>query len=167
MSEESYVSKQSSDAYRAYRRSSDGQYEQTILLKNIQPFLPADHTKRVLDAGCGDGWLTRYLRATYPHTYGCDISSHLIGSAQTQDPEGQYVVADMTTPLPYQENFFDNVLAVLSLHDVSDLASAYKHLGAVLRTGGTLIVVVANPYYSFPVGRWKRGILGRLLFRKP
>ena len=28
-------------------------------------------------------------------------------------------------------------------------------------------MTIANPYYAYPVGVWKRGLWGRLLFKKP
>jgi SAM-dependent methyltransferase len=55
----------------------------------------------------------------------------------------------------------------MAARDFSDLHKAFNNLHAVLKPGGTFIMTIANPYYSFPVGVWKRGLKGFLLRQKP
>lgn len=167
MKKESYSNEDSARDYRRYRLSPDGKYETDILFEMISPFLPENSNAPILDIGCGDGWLIRKLKLKYSDVSGCDISESLITIARKNDEGGNYVVADSDLALPYSENTFERVFSLMMLHDVSDLSATYKNIFSVLKRGGSLVVLVSNPYYSYPVGRWKRGVIGRLLFCKP
>lgn len=50
---------------------------------------------RILDAGCGEGWLCRALRERGLETLGIDATPALVESARSQDP-GRYDVMDYT-----------------------------------------------------------------------
>src|SRR3546814_15312995 len=59
-------------------------------------------------------------------------------------------VADLTQPLPYGDDAFDDALAVLVLHYLEDWSRPLAVLRRVLKPGGRLIVVV-NPTLIPPV----------------
>lgn len=153
--------------YLSYRLSLDGRLETEILFSSITPVLPLDLSSRILDMGCGDGWLTRKIRETHTHTLGCDISPLLLSEALRRDPLGDYRAVDVEGELPYERESFHMVLSVMMLHDVSNIERVAQNAFDVLQEEGMLVVFVANPYYSYPVGVWKRGLWGRMLFRKP
>ena len=54
-------------------------------------------------------------------------------------------VADLTRPLPYDDEAFDDALAVLVLHYLEDWSGPLTELRRVLKPGGRLIVVVNHP----------------------
>src|SRR6266699_1372752 len=56
----------------------------------------------VLDAGCGEGYLSRILAHRGANVTGIDISTRLVEIGRAKDPEGQitYQVADLSQPLP-------------------------------------------------------------------
>jgi hypothetical protein len=53
------------------------------------------------------------------------------------------------------------------IHDVEDELATLHNVSAILKPGGKLLASIVNPYYGYPVGEWKRGVLGRMLTRKP
>ena len=55
----------------------------------------------------------------------------------------------------------------MAAHDVEDQVKTFTELRRILKPGGKLMLTMVNPYYAFPVGVWKRGVIGRLLMRKP
>jgi SAM-dependent methyltransferase len=59
--------------------------------------------------------------------------------------EADLKVADLTEPLPYDAEAFDDALAVLVLHYLEDWSLPLAELRRVLRPGGRLIVVVNHP----------------------
>jgi SAM-dependent methyltransferase len=55
----------------------------------------------VLDAGCGEGYLSRILMHRGAHVTGIDISPRLVEMVRAKDPAGNitYQVADLSQPL--------------------------------------------------------------------
>lgn len=126
----------------------------------------------LLDAGCGDGWLVGNVTSKQNNNitisgYGCDAGAPLIAHAQKQYPAVAFTVCDLNQPLPYQPEQFDVICASMVLHDVTDEAATLKNLAVVLKPGGRILASIVNPYYGYPIGEWKRGLVGRLLGRKP
>ena len=101
---------------------------------------------RVLDAGCGEGYLTRILAAAGADATGIDISPRLIAQARAKDPGGDitYQVADLSKPLPGPP--FDVIASYLVLNDVPDYRGFAATLAGALRPGGVAVLAFNNPY---------------------
>ncbi|MBP9686773.1 MAG: class I SAM-dependent methyltransferase [Candidatus Doudnabacteria bacterium] len=126
----------------------------------------------ILDAGCGDGWLVGNITSKQYNNitirgYGCDAGAPLIAHAQKQYPNAQFTVCDLNTTLPYKPEQFDVVCASMVLHDVADETATLKNFSTVLKPDGRIFASIVNPYYGYPIGEWKRGILRKLLGWKP
>lgn len=104
--------------------------------------------KRVLDAGCGEGYLARVLTARGAHVTGIDLSPRLIEHARTRDPSGRitYRVADLSRPLPADIEPFDVIGSYLALNDVERYRPFAATLSAALVPGGRLVLALCNPY---------------------
>ena len=89
----------------------------------------------VLDAGCGEGYLSRILAQRGAHVTGIDISSRLIEMARAKDPDGAitYEVADLSQPLPAYQAHFDLVASYFVLNDVYDYQGFLTTLSASLK----------------------------------
>uniref|UniRef100_UPI00211982B5 class I SAM-dependent methyltransferase n=1 Tax=Ornithinimicrobium cryptoxanthini TaxID=2934161 RepID=UPI00211982B5 len=59
--------------------------------------------------------------------------------------EADLKVADLTQPLPYEADAFDDALTVLVLHYLEDWSLPLAELHRVLKPGGRLVVVVNHP----------------------
>jgi SAM-dependent methyltransferase len=107
--------------------------------------------QRVLDAGCGEGYLTRVLAASGAHVTGIDISPRLIEQARMKDPGGaiDYRVADLSLPLPEEAGSFAAVASYLVLNDVPDYRGFARTIARVIRPGGKAVLAFNNPYYGF------------------
>jgi SAM-dependent methyltransferase len=104
--------------------------------------------QRVLDAGCGGGYLARVLAARGAHVTGIDISPHLIELAREKNAGGRidYQVADLSQPLPERAESFDAVASYLVLNDVPDYQGFARTIAAVLTSGGRAVLGFNNPY---------------------
>ncbi|HLZ64456.1 MAG TPA: class I SAM-dependent methyltransferase [Ktedonosporobacter sp.] len=102
----------------------------------------------VLDAGCGQGYLSRILASRGAHVTGIDISENLIQIAREQDPSHQitYEVANLCQPLPAYSQHFDLVVSHFVLDDVYDHKGFLSTLGNVIKSGGHAILSMNNPY---------------------
>jgi SAM-dependent methyltransferase len=163
----SYVDSVVSDAFRQYSSSPDAQIEHALLQEAILKFLPRDKNLPVLDAGCGTGWLAQELFKRGYFVSVCDLSPDFISAIKKNFPQIPALTVDISQNLPYPPNHFACVILNMVGHDLKDFSVSLKNLHAITQPNGKLILTITNPYYSYPVGRWKRGLLGRLFCKKP
>jgi ubiquinone/menaquinone biosynthesis C-methylase UbiE len=164
---ESYNSSSGAQEYINFINSENGLIEQEVLYKAVSARLNQKDPHGILDCCCGTGWLTAMLAKNFGSTQGCDASPDLIAYAKKKYPGLEFQVQDATKSLPYDKEIFTEVVVNMAAHDLENQPAAFQNIFQVLQTGGKLILTIANPYYAYPVGVWKRGIWGRLLFRKP
>ncbi|MBI3232390.1 MAG: methyltransferase domain-containing protein [Candidatus Doudnabacteria bacterium] len=154
-------------AHLDFLNSGDGQTLKQIAGDAILKRLQGKAELSVLDAGCGQGWLSKLLTDLGHKVMACDISPQLIARAQTDFPNLSFQIADLTKTLPYQDGWFDCAILCLSALDLRDQRAAFLEINRVLKPKGLLIIFTVNPYYGFPAGVWKRGLIGKFLMRKP
>jgi ubiquinone/menaquinone biosynthesis C-methylase UbiE len=97
-----------------------------------------------IDVGCGEGRVTRDLRAIGHRVVGVDSAPSMIAAARDADPEGEYIEAD-AAELPFEDRFSDLVVSFMAFMDMDDMPAVVRELGRVLETGGRLVVAVVNP----------------------
>lgn len=104
--------------------------------------------RRVLDAGCGEGYLARVLAARGARVTGIDLSPRLIELARAKDTSGliDYQVADLSQPRPQLAASFDAVASYLVLNDVAGYRGFAATLAASLKPAGRLVLAFNNPY---------------------
>jgi 2-polyprenyl-3-methyl-5-hydroxy-6-metoxy-1,4-benzoquinol methylase len=120
----------------------------------------------ILDACCGEGFLTRHLAARGARVTGLDLSPRLIAMARAKDPDGaiDYRVADLSRPLPALAGRFDRIGSHLALNDVRDHRGFAAALAGLARPGGRAVLAFNNPYSSVIRGHitdyFENGALG-------
>ncbi len=90
---------------------------------------------RVLDAGCGEGALSRWLAAAGYDVTSIDVDPAAVAAARSAGVPA--VRADLAS---YDDAPFDAVVILLSLHHMHPLSAALDRVGYLLRPGGTLIL---------------------------
>jgi SAM-dependent methyltransferase len=100
--------------------------------------------RRTLDLGCGEGRVTRDLKARGHTVAGLDVAPTMIRLAREADPEGEYVIADGAA-IPYEDGSFDLVVAFNTLMDIDDMAGAVREAARVLEAGGRLCACITHP----------------------
>ena len=100
--------------------------------------------KRILDAGCGAGQLTRHLaRYADPDASitACDFSVEMLLRARQrlQSSSIQFVLGDLKQ-LPFADASFDCITCGYAIEHLSDARSGLAELARVLRVGGRLLL---------------------------
>jgi 2-polyprenyl-3-methyl-5-hydroxy-6-metoxy-1,4-benzoquinol methylase/glycosyltransferase involved in cell wall biosynthesis len=106
---------------------------------------------RILDVGCGSGWLSEYFARLGYQVKGIDISPDLIAMSRDRVARVPFGV-DHETPLscdfavhdielePLDEKF-DAIICYDSLHHFADERSVMRNLAAMLDAGGLLFIL--------------------------
>jgi SAM-dependent methyltransferase len=97
-----------------------------------------------VDIGCGEGRVTRDLKAAGHNVTGVDAAPTLLAAARDADPAGTYLLAD-AAHLPFPDDSFDAVIAYNTLMDVADLPDSIQEAARVLTPGGRLCVAITHP----------------------
>src|SRR2546428_2731477 len=109
----------------------------------------------VLDAGCGEGIVSRSLMGTATRVVGIDIVPQLIAYARERDLTQSitYEVHDLSRPLPHYQQTFDLIVSNLVLNDVPDYRGFITTLSASLKPGGRIVLSLNNPYAALLRGK--------------
>ncbi len=166
-SKDSYNDPKAAQSYIEFLDTEDGKTFQDAIYGAVRDRLSQGHDQKILDAACGPGWLTARLANEFPNVQGLDGSVPFLEFARNRYPDLKFSNGDLNAPLPYADGEFDVVVMSMAAHDVEDQVKTFTELKRILKPGGQLILTITNPYYAFPVGSWKRGLLGRLLNKKP
>ncbi|MEV4566189.1 class I SAM-dependent methyltransferase [Nonomuraea sp. NPDC049419] len=118
---------------------------------------------RVLDVGCGTGYLTRILSpvvAPTGHVTGLDPSPAMIDHARGRSPANCSYTVGEGQRLPYPDGSFDLVVSSLAIHHMPSEArpEALRQMFRVLRPGGRLLIAEFRP----PDGHLTRHLVGLL-----
>jgi len=115
--------------------------------------------RRVLDAGCGNGYLSRMLAARGAYVVGVEPAQSLYEfavAAESTEPRGiRYVQADVCA-MPDLGAPFDAVVASMVLQAVPDWRDAMRACVAALTPGGRFVFTCNHPCFEQLWSTWQR-----------
>jgi SAM-dependent methyltransferase len=103
----------------------------------------------ILDAGCGEGYLSRKLANLGATAIGVDQSAKLIAAAQSMADGGDssYKVGDITSMGNLDLPPIDVVVANHSVNDLPDPGPAFREFSRVLKPGGRVVILMLHPCF--------------------
>jgi len=114
---------------------------QRHVAKKLSRCLPDANPKRILEIGCGSGFLTRLLLDEYPEAEitALDISKQMIDFAATRHGAAhiEWEHVDFSDYLSSEP--FDLIVSSSSLHWLPDLTAAFSKIKSLLSEGGQCI----------------------------
>jgi len=114
---------------------------------------------RVLDLGCGNGYLARRFARAGAKVVGVDASAPTLAFARGReraDPLGiRFEERDASRLEGLPDGAFDLVVANMSLMDIRDAAGAVREAARILRPAGRLVFSINHPCFDVdPSSAW-------------
>lgn len=93
---------------------------------------------KLLDLGAGKGWYSSYAAA-----HGCEVYA-IDSCIQIAQPNIEILQQTLEEPLPFQDEFFDTVLAWDIIEHIDNDAQLLTEIGRVLKKEGALLLSVPH-----------------------
>ena len=104
---------------------------------------------RILDLGCGHGWLAARLAASGALVTAVDGSAELLSIARSRHPGVAFHQADLTRGLGHLTGpgTYDRVVALMFLMDLPELDVLLADVAGTLHPGGKLVFTMPHPCF--------------------
>jgi SAM-dependent methyltransferase len=139
--------------------AKDGDFAKRHLVNPVLLRLLGDvRGRRVLDAGCGDGYFSRMLAERGAQVVGVEPTEVMSAFAREREAElglgVTYVQADLTR-LPDLGGPFDAVVCSMVLMAIPDWKPAMRACVEALQSGGLFVFAVVHPAFEQLWGTWQ------------
>lgn len=113
-------------------------------IKIVLEMLEKHNSGRMLDIGCGDGYITKLIsRKTECEPYGIDISRNAVKTARKRGVKA--IEADINEgKIPHPKNYFDMVFCGDILEHIYNTEVLLENIYRILKPGGYLVISVPN-----------------------
>lgn len=117
-----------------------------LRLVGIRMFRPAKGMN-ILDVGCGTGVHLELYQRYKCHLYGLDMSPSMLEIARKRLGDTARLDLGNAINMPYEENIFDLVISMLSLHEMpaETRSSTLREIIRVLKENGHILLIDFNP----------------------
>jgi 2-polyprenyl-3-methyl-5-hydroxy-6-metoxy-1,4-benzoquinol methylase len=131
-------------------RNHRDKYREGLTNAAVLTAIGAPEGLTVLDAGCGEGYLSRKLASQGAVVTGIDSSAELIKAALTYElASGLPMSFDVGSvdSLPYDAESFDLVLCNHLMNDLQNPTQALREFARVLRSRGRVVLLMLHPCF--------------------
>lgn len=140
------------NAYKDYGFSS-AQWSciHTYLLGPVIDILSMQKDRKILDVGCGNGWMTNHLIELGFDAYGTDASTSGIAIARAKHPD-RFFVQDVTQnelPEPLRNLSFNTILSTEVIEHLYAPREYLDFCKRVLLTSGGGELILSTPYHGY------------------
>jgi ubiquinone/menaquinone biosynthesis C-methylase UbiE len=126
-----------------------------LRLVGIRLFRPSKGMS-ILDVGCGTGSHLELYQRYQCHLYGLDLSPSMLAVARERLGDAVQLDLGDATAMPYEDDQFDLVMCMLSLHEMSPQtrSGVLDEIRRVLKTSGRILLIDYHPGPYQPLQGW-------------
>lgn len=146
------------DPYRNYAGIYDRIFDSMnkgLKLVGIRMFRPSKGMN-ILDVGCGTGSHLELYQRYKCNLFGIDLSPSMLEVARERLGGTAKLDLGSATEMPYEDNEFDLVISMLSLHEMSPAtrSAVLNEIKRVLKSDGRLLLIDFHPGPYQPFQGW-------------
>ena len=104
---------------------------------------------RVMDAGCGTGYLSNKLYQQGANVIGVDFAPRMLEIARTRYPDIDFRLDDCSQLETVDDDYFDLLISNYMLMDTPDLDGTVNAFHRVLKLKGTATLIFSHPCFVF------------------
>ena len=93
--------------------------------------------KRLLDVGCGTGFVLKAAETHFAERYGIDISK---GMLKLSARFNAYLICASAYSIPFMDEAFDVITANATLHHIYDFQTFFSEIYRILKPGGAVLI---------------------------
>lgn len=126
-------------------------YHKNLILPKSLELLNLKKGDSLIDLGCGQGILNRYIPKGI-YYQGIDISKSLVQEARKmiRNKNSRFDTGDITKELKIKKNDFTHAAIILTLQNVENYQKVFDNAFKHLKTNGKLLIVINHPYFRIP-----------------
>ena len=139
----------SNDPYRFYASRYDRFFDSMnkgLKLVGLRLFRPKEGMN-ILDVGCGTGSHLELYTRYKSNLYGLDLSPSMLQVARDRLGDSAQLDLGDATQMPYEDGFFDLVISMLTLHEMSPSirSAVLVEMKRVLKASGRILLIDFQP----------------------
>jgi ubiquinone/menaquinone biosynthesis C-methylase UbiE len=143
-----------------------GQLSEYLTKQILPDLLGSLNGKIVLDAGCGNGRFTVFLKGLGAEVIGIDGSPKMVELARQSFPGIKFETQDLLSRLDFETGTFDAIICDNVLMSMEDIKPFLKEGFRILKEDGSLVVSVLHPAFNHPTMKLYKTFLDKLLSKK-
>ncbi len=131
----------------------------TLLNPTIFSLMDDVNEKNVLDAGCGEGYLSRILAQKGASVTAVDYSEKMLELAKNRTEEDTNIIYNYGNceNLDFLAgNQYDMIVSNMVLQDLEDYQAAFQEMYRLLKPSGSFIFSILHPCFITPNSGWIR-----------
>ncbi len=154
---------EAAEQYHQFVGSPQDKLRTELLYPAIFNLLGDISNKKLLDIGCGNGFFA-YEAAKKGASVKAFDSKAMIEIAQKHfsHPNIAFQTHDASKVFPYAADQFDYITANMVLMDMEKIDMLLQESNRVLKANGKAVFSILHPCFTPPVGRFRRGLRGRM-----
>lgn len=155
--------------YAASHKEQGDLHKEIFLTPTILSLLGEVRNKKVLDAGCGEGYFSRLLAKSGAIVTAVDYSQNMLEIAKERTP------ADLPIDYKYgncedlnflEDNSFEYIVSNMVIQDLADYERAFQEMHRLLVNGGYFIFSILHPCFITPGSGWEKNKDGKKIHWK-
>lgn len=148
------------DWYCSLRNDSAISLVDDMIYPFIMELASKNSNQLILDLGCGQGKLSRFLAKNGNRVVGIDISKNLINHAIEIEKKEQlqirYFVDDAQILDTQTKDLFDGIICHMALMDIANIKEVFFASYSKLKPGGWFAFTLTHPCFDSPYAKWDK-----------